>query len=195
MYLVNGENELEKKIVEGLERISEIFRTQLWRESLKYKLSPTQTLILLSLHKYNNLSQKELQSRILIDKTTLSKSITNLEHKSYIQRFVDSKDQRIKKIRLTQKGIKIAEELQYFYKSFFPIINQIKSNIPYEYLYEFIYKFIYYSLELNLIDNQRMCMNCHFFQIKKNEYYCNFLKQKLFIKDLQIDCVDFKKKF
>jgi len=51
MFLVSGEIDLEIKIIEGLERISEIFRIQLWRESLKYQLNPTQSLVLLSLQK------------------------------------------------------------------------------------------------------------------------------------------------
>jgi Transcriptional regulators len=192
MFLVSGEIDLEIKIIEGLERISEIFRIQLWRESLKYQLNPTQSLVLLSLQKHTRLTQKDLQNMISIDKTTLSKSLKTLEQKTLIERIVDQKDQRKKYIHLTPKGKKIAKELKDFCKIFLPVLK--KTNLSNEDLFEFIYNFIYNSYKLNFIDTQKMCFNCRFFQLQDQSYYCKYLEKKLNKKEIQIDCKDYQEK-
>jgi len=192
-FLVSGEIDLELKIIEGLERISEIFRIQLWRVSLKLHLNPTQSLILLSLHKHLNLTQKDLQNIISIDKTTLSKSLKSLEEKILIERILDPNDQRKKYIQLTSKGKKIAKKINTFYNVFLPILEKSK-NISLEDLYEFIYNFIYNAYKHNYIDTQKMCFNCKFLQIKEQKYYCKYLEKILEKKDIKINCKDFQDK-
>ncbi|GIX42486.1 MAG: hypothetical protein KatS3mg129_2219 [Leptospiraceae bacterium] len=192
MFLVPGENDIDNKIIEGLERISEIFRIQLWRESLKYQLNPTQSLILLSLHKHQALTQKDLQNIISLDKTTISKSLKSLEQKKFIEKIIYPGDQRFRTIRLTYKGKKIANQLTLFYQIFLPIIKEIPTEK--KIIYEFIYNFILNAYNKKLIDNQKMCFNCKFFTINKSQNYCNYLKKTLQIFELQIDCKDFKEK-
>lgn len=114
MFLVSGEIDLEIKIIEGLERISEIFRIQLWRESLKYQLNPTQSLVLLSLQKHTRLTQKDLQNMISIDKTTLSKSLKTLEQKNSYRTYRGSKGSKKKIYSLNSKRKKDSKRVKGF---------------------------------------------------------------------------------
>jgi len=189
---VSGEIELNLKIIEGLERISEIFRIQLWRESLKYKLNPTQSLILLSLRQHSHLTQKDIQNLLSTDKTTISKSVKSLEEKKLIEKIIDPNDQRKKYIYLTPKGKKITKELSLFYKIFLQVLK--KFPFSQEEIYEFIYNFIYNSYKLNFIDTQKMCFTCKFFSSQNGENYCSYLNKTLYKRDIQVDCTDHREK-
>ncbi len=199
MFIVSGENkniDLEIKILDGLERISELFRIQLWRESLNYGLNPTQSIILLSLLRHNTLILKDLENLTSLDKTTLSKSIKNLIEKNIIKKSRTSKDKRKIFLHLTKKGETIANQIKDFYLIFLPFIQILNEDQKKE-IYFFIYKLIDYSLQKNIILEQKMCSNCKFFFVddqNQNDYFCNFLNKKLDIFSLQIDCKDFKKR-
>lgn len=181
---------IESKILYGLERISEILRIFIWRESLKHQINPTQYSILLSLHFRKELDIKELIKITKLDKTTISKSIKNLYSKELILIKISEEDKRSKKLLITEKGKNIIQEIQ---KKFRIFEEFIKKNKKKDIVYEFIYQFIFFSLQNKWIESQRMCFQCKFFQNQKNKFYCNYLKKNLEIIELQIDCKDFEK--
>jgi len=77
------ENEIEEKIVMGLERVSELFFTVLSKSAKKHNLNRQQIQIILNLkNKPENL--KTLQEKTNQDKSTLSKSLKELKSKKMI---------------------------------------------------------------------------------------------------------------
>lgn len=179
---------IEEKILYGLERISEILRIFLWRESLKFQINPTQYFILLSLHFREELEIKELIKITNLDKTTISKSLKNLESKNFILLKNSQKDKRSKIISINSKGKQVIE---YLLKSLKVFESFIKTFPNKEVVYKFIFQFIAFSLDKNFIEFQRMCTACLFFVSAKNQFYCKYLKKNLEIPDLQLVCDDF----
>ncbi|MEO0269551.1 MAG: helix-turn-helix domain-containing protein [candidate division WOR-3 bacterium] len=181
---------LDFKILSGLERVSEIMKVFLRRESSKFKLSPTQVQILLSLLSEGNLKIKNLEKITSLDKTTLSKSIKNLQKKNFIEKTQSELDRR-------EKILKIKENKKESIKNFSLSINLFKkvlknfSEKEKEIILKFIFDFIDYSIDMGIISLQKMCSKCIYFKIKNNRFYCKFLNRELKIRDLKINCSDF----
>ncbi|MEO0302028.1 MAG: helix-turn-helix domain-containing protein [candidate division WOR-3 bacterium] len=164
---------LDFKILSGLERVSEIMKVFLRRESSKFKLSPTQVQILLSLLSEGNLKIKNLEKITSLDKTTLSKSIKNLQKKNFIEKTQSELDRR-------EKILKIKENKKESIKNFSLSINLFKkvlknfSEKEKEIILKFIFDFIDYSIDMGLISLQKMCSKCIYFKIKNNRFYEKF---------------------
>jgi DNA-binding MarR family transcriptional regulator len=72
---------------------------------------PGQAPLLFSLYKENGQSQKELAKKMRIKPATMTVMIKRMEKTNFIERSQDENDQRISRIYITEKGIKICEEL------------------------------------------------------------------------------------
>jgi len=185
------QKDIDAKIIAGIERISEIMRILLWRESFKNSLNPTQIQILLSLLFKKGLNLKEIQNFTSLDKTTLSKSIKSLEKKGFIKKTKDINDQRQKIIIISKSKKDIIDEISYWANDFKKILCNFslkeKSTIL-----KFIFEFIDYSIKKGIISYQKMCSQCIYFEKRKRYFYCNFIKKNLRLIDLRIECSDFK---
>ena len=67
-------------------------------------LTYTQYIVFLCLWEYGEMSMGDLCSRLFLDNGTLTPMIKRLEQEAYIIRFRCPQDERIVKIRLTEKG-------------------------------------------------------------------------------------------
>jgi len=186
-----GGNTIESKIKDGLERITEIYKTDLIDIGLKFGLSATQVQIIRKLKSAKEFELSKIADMLGIDISTLSKSIKNLEQKNII---IWRKKGQKKILSLTKKGRKIAEESGKVDE----IIDTVAKNLGEEdknTIYSFIYKVIDESLKEGIIRYQRMCSTCVFFSVKKDAgLYCLFLQKKLDIPDLMINCKDYIQK-
>lgn len=70
----------------------------------RYDLKPGQAGILFILEKYKRMSQKELASRMGVKPPSITVALQKMEKLGYILRETDSEDQRIIRIRNTEKG-------------------------------------------------------------------------------------------
>lgn len=190
MYSVSGESKPDQKILQGLERIGEIFRILAWKESGNYHINPTQLGLLFLISNRNSITIKEIEKITSLDKTTLSKSLTSLAKRKLIKKKIDSQDKRNKPIVLTLSGNKLLLKLQKRFQIFEEFLISYDNK---QIIYKFIFDFINFSLRKNIIQSQRMCFQCKFFENKENGFYCNYLKSPLTISDLQIDCREFQK--
>lgn len=189
-YLVSGVSDINRKILQGLERITEIFRIVAWKESGTYNINPTQLGLLLLIERQSSITIRELQRITSLDKTTLSKSIKSLEIKKLVKKHVNSTDRRNKPIILTPAGKKLFTKLQERINIF---ENFLRSYNNQEVIYKFILEFIKFALDSQIIQEQRMCFLCRFFKKEEEKFYCNFLNSPLAIQNLQIDCKDFQR--
>lgn len=71
-----------------------------------------QILVALGLSETGECSLKELEHFFLVAQPTMAGIVSRLEAKELVEPFTDTKDKRVKKIRLTQKGKKVIEQTQ-----------------------------------------------------------------------------------
>ncbi|HCX63665.1 MAG TPA: MarR family transcriptional regulator [Eubacteriaceae bacterium] len=62
-------------------------------------------------NKYKDVYQRDLEKNFSTTRSTVSKVLKRMEEKGYLQRVPDSKDNRLKKLLLTEKAMKMDEEI------------------------------------------------------------------------------------
>ena len=77
----------------------------------KFGLLHSQFILIISLYEENGLSQEELSSRVNLDKTSISRAIKKLIIDGYVIKKPCVKDNRINRIFLTEKTLKMKEEI------------------------------------------------------------------------------------
>lgn len=182
-------NNVNQKIINGLERISKAFRVLLWEKSKQYKISPIQIqlLIFCSNHKKENLKVSFLANEFDLTKATISDSIKILLKKELLNKVVNPKDSRSFTVELTSKGKEIVKQTI----SFSSVLNQsidflteIEKGVFLKQLMEFIYQLN----QKDVISTQRMCLTCYYYNKNGNNHYCNLMKKPLKNIELRIDC-------
>lgn len=183
------QNEADAKIVVALERLSETFRFLLWQEGKTHGLTPIQiqVLIFLNYHKSDFCKVSYLAQEFNMTKATISDTIKILFQKGLIIKEIEPNDTRSYTIFLTEKGKKMSLELGTFANVLLQPFQQLtpdKKSI----LLESLLHTIYQLTQVGIIQTQRMCYRCRFYESN----YCNLLKQKLDIQDIRLDCAEFE---
>ncbi len=186
---------IESKIVASLERVSQAFRVLLWEESKAYSLSPIQVQILIFIlyHSNEKCNVSYLAKEFNMTKATISETIKTLEQKNLIIKDYDQSDARRYVINLTPEGKDSANKTSLFTEQLCSPIKQLQQEDK-ERLFSSLLQIISYLNRSGVINIQRMCMSCSYYQPVSNgqEHYCQLINQKLFIADLKIDCPEFK---
>ena len=191
--LNNQNSNLDNKIVAGLVRISQVFKTLLWGKSKTYNLSPIQIqlLIFIEYHSEEKTTISYLSQEFNLAKPTISDTIKTLEQKQFIKKIVDKNDSRSYRIKLTQTGKNIVLETESFVNPLAEIIANSNQNDKLV-LWESITNIIQQLNELKIISVQRTCFNCKFYSDNNNISFCNLLNQNLKTEDIRIDCEEFE---
>lgn len=193
--LYNQNSNLDNKIVAGLDRISQVFKTLLWEKSKTYNLSPIQIqlLIFIEYHSIEKTTVSYLAQEFNLSKPTISDTIKTLEQKKFIKKIIDKKDTRSFKIELTETGKNIVLETENFVNPLTEIITNCELNEK-KVLWKNITSIIQQLNELKIISTQRTCMKCKFYSESNNKSFCNLLNQNLKNEDIRIDCTEFELK-
>ncbi len=191
--LNNQNSNLDSKIVAGLDRISQVFKTLLLEKSKTYNLSPIQIqlLIFIAYHSSEKTTVSYLSQEFNLSKPTISDTIKTLEQKQFINKIVDKKDTRSYRIALTETGKNIVLETENFVNPLTEIITNSKQNDKLV-LWENITNIILQLNELKIISVQRTCFKCKFYSENNNKSFCNLLNQNLKTEDIRIDCEEFE---
>jgi DNA-binding MarR family transcriptional regulator len=191
--LNNQNSNLDNKIVAGLDRISQVFKTLLWEKSKTYNLSPIQIqlLIFIAYHSDEKTTISYLSQEFNLSKPTISDTIKTLEQKQFINKIVDKKDTRSYRIALTETGKNIVLETENFVNPLTEIITNSKQNDKLV-LWENITNIIQQLNELKIISVQRTCLKCKHYSENNNKSFCNLLNQNLKTEDIRIDCEEFE---
>jgi DNA-binding MarR family transcriptional regulator len=191
--LDNQNSNLDSKIVAGLDRISQVFKTLLWEKSKIYNLSPIQIqlLIFITYHSEEKTTVSHLSQEFNLSKPTISDTIKTLEQKLLIKKIIDKKDTRSYRIELTETGKNIVLETENFVNPLTEIITNSKQKDKLV-LWENITNIIQQLNELKIISVQRTCFKCKFYSKNNNKSFCNLLNQNLKTEDIRIDCEEFE---
>lgn len=190
-HLDRQNEDIDSRIVAGLERISEVFRVLLWNESKEFSLSPIQIqiLIFLDTHSKDKCKISYLAAEFNMTKPTISDAVKSLEEKSLIKRKTDPSDSRSHYIELTGKGKKVAEKSAMFTAELEKPIHLLKDDDKVTLLLNLI-SIINHLTEAGVITIQRMCMTCVYYKKddSRNIHFCKLLNKRLKNTELRIDC-------
>jgi DNA-binding MarR family transcriptional regulator len=184
---------IENKIIVALERVGEAFRVLLWQQGQVLKLSPIQIRILIFclFHSAEKCKVGYLAQEFNLDKSTISDSVKVLAQKELIERMVSLEDARTFTISLTDSGKKIAQQTASFAMPFEKPIENLNDTQK-EVLLVSLLELIHKLQQAGIINLQRMCFSCQFYQKQNQKHYCRFLSTQLNNDDLRVDCPEYE---
>ncbi|MEQ6168483.1 MarR family winged helix-turn-helix transcriptional regulator [Ekhidna sp. MALMAid0563] len=186
------ESDLSSKSVVGLERISEVFRVLLWQKSNETGLSPIQIqlLIFIKNHDSSLANVSQLAREFNMKKPTISDAVKVLFQKELITKESGS-DARAYTILLTKKGKSMVDSLKDFGEPVKDILDELDPKEK-DALFQSLAKVIFKLNQRGLIDVQRTCFGCRFYEKSSNGHYCQFIKKSLLENQIRLDCGDFQ---
>ncbi|NII24983.1 MarR family transcriptional regulator [Pseudoflavitalea sp. X16] len=191
-HLIN----INSKIIASLEKISEVFRVLLQAQAQGHGLSSTQLQLLLFIKYHPAPHQRKaafMAKEFNVTKATISDSVKALEQKQLIQRITDPQDSRSFILSLTGKGQELAAATENFTMPLDHAVDSLSVDQK-EYLLYSVFDLIYRLNQTGIISTQRMCYNCHYYNgNRRDDHYCNLVKQPLTIGDLRLECPEFTK--
>lgn len=104
----------------------------------KFDLTYTQYIVMMYFWENDRSNVKDLSKTLLIDSSTLTPLLRNLEKKEYLKREKSSNDERNLEISLTKKGLMLRDKVLEVPNEFGKCINLNKEEA--ETLYKLIYK-------------------------------------------------------
>ncbi|MEQ9230690.1 MAG: MarR family winged helix-turn-helix transcriptional regulator [Cyclobacteriaceae bacterium] len=189
--LTQQNQNIDRKIVATLERVTHAFRVLLWQESKVHALSPIQVQILIFLryHDVDKCKVSYLAKEFNITKATISDSVMSLEQKELITKEYLQQDARSYCIILTKRGRQIAEKTSVYTNEARKPIQKMSDDDK-EKLLTGLLATIRHLNESGVISIQRMCQTCRFYESDKakDAHYCNLLKEPLTPVDHRLDC-------
>ncbi|GAB3716658.1 hypothetical protein GCM10027592_58130 [Spirosoma flavus] len=180
---------VDAKIVVGLERLGEVFRTLLWQQSRETGLSPIQIQLLLFLASHGSDKGKigYLAAEFNLTKPTISDAVKVLAQKELVMRIDDPTDSRSHSLQLTLAGQRIVDQTSGFAGVLSQLVGQL-DGVHKTALYESIFSLIYGLHQRSLITIQRMCKTCMHYQYDGQIHYCGLLNIPLEADLLRLDC-------
>ncbi|TRX59104.1 MarR family transcriptional regulator [Fulvivirga sp. M361] len=183
------------KIVVGLERISEAFKVLLWKQAKTLGLSPIQIqlLIFIAFHKYELCNVSHLAKEFNVTKATVSDAVKVLDKKGLIIKTHSSTDSRSYIITLSSKGKQIVNQTNSFADPIKSVLENVNKT-DLDQLYGTLTQLIYGLNRSGILDVQRTCYGCQFYEKKERDHYCHLLKKKLFTNEIRLDCPEYNEK-
>lgn len=118
-------------------RKGRIFYTQ---ELKKFGLGSGQSIFLFQLYKKDGVTQEELANTLYIDKGTTARSLKTLEEQGFIKKEHVISDKRLNIIYLTEKALKLEEEITNILKKWDGILSNSLSSEEKETLLQLLKK-------------------------------------------------------
>ncbi|MEA1785029.1 helix-turn-helix domain-containing protein [Arenibacter sp. GZD96] len=186
--------ELDYKIVAGLERLSQVFRSQLWEKAKTYQLSPIQIqlLIFLQHHSTTKATVSYMAQEFHVTKPTISDAIKILEQKKLLSKFPDPEDSRSYTMQLTTAGSHIVAVSENYVDPITQLIAKVAAHEK-MILWETICSLITQLNAQQIISVQRTCLACQHHRLRHEAHFCSLLDKKLEVKDIRLDCPEFEK--
>lgn len=186
---------VENKIVNLLDKISQIIRYIQWEINKKTKISPLMAQIIEYLG--NNPQSLRTPAKIAEDlgvkRSTVTDALRILIKKEYVREKPHAEDKRYKILYLTKKGENFLKNENSNYKKI--LINSIKSlkKEDKENLFLSLINFVADLNKRGILPIARICLNCENFEKdkfkgSKKPHYCKLLKQRMGDFDLNVNC-------
>ena len=187
-------DKIENKIIVGLERVSEAFKSLLWEKAKLHGLSPIQIQILLFIqtHRRELCSVSHLAQEFEVTKPTVSDAVRVLDKKGLVEKDYSGPDSRSYLLYPSTRGEKLFEDLNDFVSPMERAIKKLNGKKQTE-LYKTLADLIFQLNAQGVLEVQRICFGCKFYEKRKGRHYCHFLKENLKDEEIRIDCNEFEK--
>ena len=189
------EKDISSKIVAGMERVSEVFKILLWEKAKVVGLSPIQIqlLIFIAFHKQELCNVSHLAKEFNVTKPTISDAIRVLDNKGMVAKDYSSSDNRSYSIQLTELGKELVIETNGFANPLKKQIDKFNKN-ELESLFSTLSELIYKLNISGILNVQRTCYGCKFYQKNEGTDYCNLLHKELMTNEIRLDCPEYEEK-
>ena len=183
------------KIVAGLERLSEVFKVLLWDKAKEVGLSPIQIqiLIFVAFHKPVLCNVSHLAKEFNVTKPTISDAIKVLDKKGLIVKDYSSPDSRSYTIMLSDQGKEMVAETNDFARPLKAQVDNLDDSELTQ-LFDTLGRLIYKLHQHGVLEVQRICYGCKFYELNGQGHYCNLLKTSLLKEAIRVDCPEYEEK-
>jgi DNA-binding MarR family transcriptional regulator len=185
--------DLNQKILYGLERLTDAYKTLIWEKAKITGLSPIQIQILLFInsHKSALSNVSHLAMEFSVTKPTISDAVRVLVNKELLRKELLPEDTRSYNLYITPKGQDVINQVSEYNT---PIQAALKdtSNEQLVNLYSSLTDLIFKLNAQGIIKVQRMCFGCRFYTNNNGQHYCNLLNISLTETDIRLDCNEFE---
>lgn len=185
--------DINEKIIQGLQRISMVIRHLLWKVSQEHGLSPLQIQVLLMGTEQKRRSLGEYASLLRVKQSTLSDAIQVLETKGYLRRVPEKSNRRVRYLRITPRGKKLVETLRDWHSELITALEKVSPEVK-EGGWYFLLNLISQLVQGGVVQEARMCFLCKYFVVRNEEegrFWCDYLKEDLPLHMLRLDCPDY----
>jgi DNA-binding MarR family transcriptional regulator len=183
---------LERRLADGLTRLSAVARQLDWQAAATAGLSPTQADILhFVASRPEGVRLTAAAAHVGIRKATASDAVTTLESKSLIRKLADASDRRAVTLKVTPKGRRTARDWP---ASFESVVEGLTASEQ-ELLLALVIKMIRQLQQRELIAPQRTCVTCRHFRENvapdtNTPHFCAFVGAPMAGRHLRIDCAE-----
>lgn len=189
------DDDLTNKIVNGLERLSEVFKSLLWEKSKVHGISPIQIQILLFIanHRPELCNVSHLAREFNLTKPTISDATRVLHTKGLLDKDFSSSDGRSYNWFLTSRGKELIGDLSDYPT---PLRSEIEklSNSKALSLFTTISELIYKLNQNGILNVQRTCFGCRFYEKSGGTHYCKLLEKRLAADGIRLDCPEYEER-
>lgn len=189
------DDDLTSKIVNGLERLSEVFKSLLWEKSKVHGISPIQIQILLFIanHRSELCNVSHLAREFNLTKPTISDATRVLHTKGLLDKDFSSSDGRSYNWFLTPGGKDLIADLSDYHT---PLRSEVEklSNSRALSLFTTISELIFKLTQNGILDVQRTCFGCRFYEKTGSTHYCKLLEKGLAADEIRLDCPEYEEK-
>lgn len=194
------QDNLDRKIAVGFERIAQLFKTLIWNESKRSGLSPIQIqfLIVLAYERDTQWTIGEIASRFQLTPATVSDALTALENKELVVRTRSEEDRRTVFVALTPEGKRTARTVGKWLNVVQEQIAGFDSEEKAVLLKSLIRLIAAFQKE-GMISTKGMCVFCTYFRPNAHAgtpkpHHCAYIDKAFADAALRIDCPDYEEK-
>lgn len=183
-------DDIDAKIVAGLERISHVLRYLMWEKGKEFGLTPIQMqcLIFIKYHEDRYCRGSQLAKEFEVTPVTISQAVRTLSAKGLIDRRPSEDDARIHTLYLTPDGKKLTNQIDGWANEIAGLVEHLTDNEKKAAL-SFILTLINSLYERGVMTTARQCTTCRFFRPDgEDAFYCKLLEKKLVLENMRIDC-------
>jgi len=186
---------IDAKLIYGLEKVSQIYRTLLWQTQKESGLSPLQSQMLLFMlfHDDNVISISNFAIEFAVTKATVSDAFKTLIKKELVYKESDPLDKRRQVLKLTNEGIEVATSIQNYTSPLEDSLHVLSAKKK-EQLFASLKSLLIELNDKNVISPLRMCTTCRHYALQNKKPYCKLMEKSLQESEVRLDCPEHEMK-
>lgn len=182
---------IDAKLIYGLEKVSQIYRTLLWQTQKNTGLSPLQSQIILFMffHDERLVSISNFAIEFSVTKATVSDAVKTLIKKELLEKKQDPIDKRRQSLNLTSKGINLVDAIKNYTEPLELNLGGFSTRKK-EQFFGLIQEFLTELNKNDVISPLRMCTTCRYYELREKKPYCKLMEAALKESELRLDCAE-----